>query len=309
MKILGALVLIMLHVSLSYSQNANVKPLKPGNKWCYSQTGYAHGGIDLDGEYVEIVSTDSLVLNDSVFHYIRGFFYPANGGNTWELDQRYEMSDSTGVIYRGLNGVTDRVWDFSYPVGDTIQGISGMTVILAHYDTLIFSDFSDMVYVWTSTDHFNFSYDNHIKAVNGLGLVYLIVNGIDHNLTRNLHGALLDGIAYGDTSIIISSTITAEGNPNDYTLYQNYPNPFNPVTTITYEITQAGLVTLRVFNVLGREVAILVNEKKNRGRYSVNFSAEGFTVGEDEARLASGVYIYQLRVNDYVDSKKMLMIK
>ena len=83
-------------------------------------------------------------------------------------------------------------------------------------------------------------------------------------------------------------------------LDQNYPNPFNPTTTINFQLSQNGYVTLRVYDILGKEVATLVNEQKNHGRYSVNFNA---------SNLASGVYIYQLRVNEYASTKKMLLLE
>jgi hypothetical protein len=88
--------------------------------------------------------------------------------------------------------------------------------------------------------------------------------------------------------------------PKSYELYQNYPNPFNPVTTIRYQIPKSGTVTLKVYDILGKEVATLVNENKIEGSYDFSFNAYGF---------ASGVYIYQLRVNDYVSSKKMILLK
>ncbi len=88
--------------------------------------------------------------------------------------------------------------------------------------------------------------------------------------------------------------------PATYSLEQNYPNPFNPSTTINYQLPQNGFVTLKIYDILGKEVATLVNEQKNQGRYSVDF---------DASRLASGVYIYQLRANDYMSSKKMLLLK
>ncbi len=93
-----------------------------------------------------------------------------------------------------------------------------------------------------------------------------------------------------------------EGSPLPVTmeLSQNYPNPFNPATTIDYQIPQQGFVSLKVYDVLGREVAVLVTEEKSAGRYTVNFVAPD---------LASGIYLYQLRVNDYVSSKKMLLLK
>jgi hypothetical protein len=88
--------------------------------------------------------------------------------------------------------------------------------------------------------------------------------------------------------------------PHSYYLSQNFPNPFNPVTTIRYQIPKPGVVTLKVYDIIGREVATLVNENKIEGSYDYSFNA---------ARLASGVYIYQLKVNDYVSSKKMILLK
>jgi hypothetical protein len=88
--------------------------------------------------------------------------------------------------------------------------------------------------------------------------------------------------------------------PTAYKLSQNYPNPFNPVTKINYALPKSGFVTLKVYDMLGREVVSLVNENKVSGNYSVDFNASNLT---------SGVYFYRLEVNGFVDTKKMLMIK
>jgi hypothetical protein len=88
--------------------------------------------------------------------------------------------------------------------------------------------------------------------------------------------------------------------PLSYNLSQNYPNPFNPATTIKYSIQKPGLVKLRVFNVLGKEVAVIINEFKYAGSYIVDFNASG---------LSSGVYFYKLESGDFIDIKKMLIIK
>ena len=85
----------------------------------------------------------------------------------------------------------------------------------------------------------------------------------------------------------------------DFQLHQNYPNPFNPITLISYQIQQQGLVTLKIFDVLGKEVATLVNEEKPAGRYQVKFNAEN---------LSSGVYIYRMKLNDFITSKKMILL-
>ena len=88
--------------------------------------------------------------------------------------------------------------------------------------------------------------------------------------------------------------------PDTYTLTQNYPNPFNPVTKINFDIPKQGLVSLRIYDVLGREVRTLVNEFKAPGSYSVDFNG---------ADLSSGVYFYRLESNGFTDIKKMLLIK
>lgn len=88
--------------------------------------------------------------------------------------------------------------------------------------------------------------------------------------------------------------------PITYSLEQNYPNPFNPSTTIRYQIPQDGIVTLKIYDILGAEVATLVNEQKIAGRYEVNFNA---------STLASGVYIYKIQSGKFVASRKMILIK
>jgi photosystem II stability/assembly factor-like uncharacterized protein len=89
---------------------------------------------------------------------------------------------------------------------------------------------------------------------------------------------------------------------SDYKLYlsQNYPNPFNPNTKISYSITKDGLVTLKVYDILGNEVAILVNEEKPAGIFEVEFDGTGFT---------SGIYFYRLKAGDYLETKKMILLK
>lgn len=88
--------------------------------------------------------------------------------------------------------------------------------------------------------------------------------------------------------------------PTEYTLYQNYPNPFNPTTTIKYDLPNTSEVTLIIYDILGRKVKALVNEKQQTGRYEVQFNA---------SNLASGVYIYQLIADKYISSKKMILLK
>jgi hypothetical protein len=88
--------------------------------------------------------------------------------------------------------------------------------------------------------------------------------------------------------------------PLTYALYQNYPNPFNPVTTIKYSIPNSERVVLKVYNILGQEVATLVNEEQRAGVYELKF---------DASNLASGVYFYKLQAGKFIDVKKMMLVK
>jgi hypothetical protein len=88
--------------------------------------------------------------------------------------------------------------------------------------------------------------------------------------------------------------------PTVYKLSQNYPNPFNPATKINYQIPVKGYVSLKIYDMLGRVVKELVNEIKSQGFYTVDYDASG---------LSSGIYLYRLECNGYIETKKMVMIK
>ena len=88
--------------------------------------------------------------------------------------------------------------------------------------------------------------------------------------------------------------------PAYFHLQQNFPNPFNPSTKILYSIPNPDFVTLKIYNILGREVQTLVDEFQKMGTYSVNFNA---------SKLSSEIYFYQLQVGDFVETKKMLFLR
>jgi len=92
--------------------------------------------------------------------------------------------------------------------------------------------------------------------------------------------------------------------PAKFDLSQNYPNPFNPSTKINYSLQQVGVVSLRVYNVLGQEVATLVNGRQEAGIYSVTFNTNNGT-----RSLSSGVYFYRLDAGSFVSTKKLILIK
>ena len=109
---------------------------------------------------------------------------------------------------------------------------------------------------------------------------------------------------YFPVKVIVEKTITGIQEDlikaDNFYLYQNYPNPFNPITTIRYALPQDGIVTIKIFDILGQEIATLKNEFQKANRYEVKFDSKGF---------ASGVYIYRIQVNNYLESKKMILLK
>ena len=126
------------------------------------------------------------------------------------------------------------------------------------------------------------------------------------NFAMSIAGFTADVYYYGKAPIVVSTEEEEIPVVNDYALYQNYPNPFNPTTKIKFAIPNSyngghgQLVTLKVFDILGREIQTLVNEYKSAGVHEINFNGSG---------LASGVYIYRIEAGSFSDMKKFVLIK
>lgn len=116
-----------------------------------------------------------------------------------------------------------------------------------------------------------------------------------NNLYFSLVNVSIEGYGAGKGSSETNNII-----PTEFSLEQNYPNPFNPSTNIRYSVITNGLVTLKVYDVLGREIAVLVNDEKNEGIYEVEFNAKN---------LSSGIYFYQFKTKEYVATKKMILLR
>jgi len=114
-----------------------------------------------------------------------------------------------------------------------------------------------------------------------------------------------DGFYYDDVKLDVLSTATSSTSllsqkPLHYSLAQNYPNPFNPTTILTYQLPTASDVKLEVFDVLGKKVATLVNERQSAGTHNITFNASA---------LSSGVYFYRLQAGTFSQTRKMLLVK
>jgi len=123
---------------------------------------------------------------------------------------------------------------------------------------------------------------------------------LDENLESGKYKYRLKQIDY-DGSFEYSNEIEVEiGLPDKFELYQNYPNPFNPTTNIKFTIPDFGFTTLKIYDVLGNEIATLVNEEKAPGEYEVEFAAAG---------ISSGIYFYQLRAGTFSETKKLVLLR
>ncbi len=105
-----------------------------------------------------------------------------------------------------------------------------------------------------------------------------------------------------DGSFKYSDIIEVEVNnmPVQFSLEQNYPNPFNPITTINFTIPKEGLVTITIYNAIGQEIQKLVNEIKQSGNYTLNF---------DALSLPGGIYFYRMHAGNFLETKKMILLK
>jgi hypothetical protein len=120
---------------------------------------------------------------------------------------------------------------------------------------------------------------------------------------NSLNKPLLKVGIWGNTILDIQDEETI---PSKFSLSQNYPNPFNPETAISYKLPAASKVSIKVYDVLGREVATLVDEYKQAGSYNVTFNARHL---ERSREIQSGVYFYRLQTGSFSETKKMLLIK
>jgi len=192
-------------------------------------------------------------------------------------------------------------------VPDTIKIESDKGTILQVFDLISDVETPDTALTISfniSTDSIQYNYSKET------GLLELFaITGYSGNASLNIKAVDTDS-ASNQTSLIIKveRTITdiAQMNeiPKHYSLAQNYPNPFNPSTNIKFTIPQRGYVSLKVYDILGKEVAQLVNKELNPGSYTVQFDASDANYG-----LASGIYLYRLESKQFHRTKKFILVK
>jgi hypothetical protein len=159
-------------------------------------------------------------------------------------------------------------------------------------------------------DHYSFSGDNNFFAriINDSLFVYSLkqmklINSYSLSSFKYKSNIFIDSPdVYLHQIKIVTDVEENNELPEKFSLSQNYPNPFNPSTVISYRLPSAGYVTLKVYDVLGREIVTLVDEYKQAGNYNSQLSTDNF-------RLSSGIYFYTLKSGGYSEVKKMLLLK
>lgn len=155
-----------------------------------------------------------------------------------------------------------------------------------------FSHLRVYIWIWSSTDNINDGFSNVLSLDYSNNDILIYQNGKSAGFSvRCIKGAGLTNV---------ENDYSYDNIPSDFQLSQNYPNPFNPVTEIKYSIGKASNVSIKVYDVMGREVAELINDYKPSGNYSVDFNA---------SNLASGVYYYRMISGNYSNTKKLLLMK
>jgi hypothetical protein len=273
-------------------------PLEIGNRWDYKTHYWDFGGGGGDSSFhtVEVIG-DSLLPNNKQYYVlsrgdlIGGEFVRA-GENHIYYYNTYQNKEDTIINLDAELNVT------YYPESEyawSVELIEIDTVILFYLNTRILRYRVDGLIL------------RYINFSDKFGMYHLDSPGEPPGTTQwstNVYYGIIGGEVFGNP---VSVEKTETSSPTRFSLSQNYPNPFNPATTIRFTISDlpAGrqdlrFMSLKVYDVLGNEVAILVAEEKPAGEFEVEFDGTG---------LPSGIYFYQFRASSFVETKKMLLLK
>ena len=212
--------------------------------------------------------------------------------------------------------------EFKLKIWDPFSGWADLTRILFYYD-INFNIFESLAQDWDSNTS---SWKNYSRIKSTYDLNNLLLTDLKElwstsnnwinesfkkysydgsfNRTQELTQIWNDGNWINNTRELYNYVVTSVEEiselPNGYFLSQNYPNPFNPVTTIKFSIPSSGYATLKIYNAVGKEVSVLVQKEMPKGIHKVEWNASGFS---------SGVYFYQLKTDEFIETKKMIMLK
>ncbi len=199
-----------------------------------------------------------------------------------------------GQTYSGPPGGNDRAWTIAVDAFSNVYVAGMIKGTNTQYDFATVKYSSSGAQLWAATyvgDNQSNSFASSVNVDNS-GHVY--VSG--YSKIDDIYDKVIT-IKYSQTSGIVN---TSSNIPNKYLLSQNYPNPFNPATKINFSLPKNSFVTLKVFDLSGKEVANLVNENLSAGSYETDFNASDLT---------SGIYFYRLTTENFSETKKMILVK
>jgi hypothetical protein len=277
-KILLVIFIIILPIEKNNCQSGNAKSLEIDNQWVWYFQSY------MNSYYTYETVTSDTIINNVEYAIINSNFY--------------ERADSNIVYYYNPPDSSERIsLNYNWPIGYIVDpDPSNYTIVTNKSITSLWGKTLRKICIYKS--YYGFAYSNNWYT-EWIGLTSRDGHGPGTDFTVTLKAAKIENYIYGDTTLLGTNPEIDE-LPAEYKLYQNYPNPFNPVTTIKYSVTKTSKISLVVYDILGREIATLVNEEKLSGNYTVQFNASNFS---------SGVYFYVLRADNFVDSKKLILLK
>jgi hypothetical protein len=280
-----------------YAADSTIVSFSIGNRYAFG--GWQHSRNDPNYyplSYSEEIIADTIINGRHYFEFYRPEGSPIGSIIRDTSKTSYRRADSSAVYqYNIFSASEDTIVDFKDSIGTVYHTYFSQSDISQY--TITSKDSVFFFGKWYSAVGINYSTIYASK-------LYL-VKYEDYNLLTEkslfLKGAKIDGVYYGD-STLVSVNPNFSMNPTcvDYVLYQNYPNPFNPTTIISYRIGILGKVSLKIYDLLGRELVTLVNEVKPAGSYSATFNA---------SNLSSDVYFYRLTTGNYTFVKKLLLLK
>ena len=239
---------------------------------------------------------------------IENLIKTTNGGTSWELIRSDTSGNFLGASsFQFINSTTGYLDRYNKCLKSTNGGQDWFEFVPSLNDSLYKLYFINVNTGWSIAN----GNGNLIKRTTDGGSTWqnqytqgnLFFNLVSIFFTDNLHGWVSSNNGYiyatgtgGVTSIEPISTEI----PESYKLYQNYPNPFNPSTRIKFDIPKQGNVKLTIYDMSGKEVSVLVNSELKAGSYEYNFDGSG---------LSSGVYFYKLQSGDFIETRRMILLK
>jgi hypothetical protein len=267
------------------STAAKFYPLAIGNLWSYRFVQYTQGSCVPINSYDYIIS----IVSDTVMPNNKKYFKFSNGS----LER---IDSSTMNVYKYISHGNEILLDsLLSKKNDYFRGSRfGTSYNYQVVDTTPVN-FTNQLWRCKMIRYWRIG-DFHYKLLHGIGL-YFIVSCELGGYHITLNGCIINGVQYG-TIVRIKNINT--GIPAEFSLYQNYPNPFNPITKIQFALPKNAFAKLIIYDVLGREVETLVNEQLAHGTYEVSWDATNYP---------SGVYFYRLTAGEYIETRRMILIK